>query len=449
MTSPRFAIAKLTFARLLTGMYCLLIMACEPDSRSSDSFDAIVHDFLVAGLIHYQHDQQTHLYIGDPALQEEAARSSDSLENVIATMAQLRTRLNALPPATTDFGTQRRRDLRDRLLAFETRGQILLGNGPDSFDAETRALFDVQVPEYPEAHFLALTEELETLIPGETPLTERLELFREQFVIPPERLTEVIGTAMEECRRRTKAHIALPEDERVTLHIARNQPFVGFTFYRGNNHSEVHLNADVPVHIERAIELGCHEGYPGHHVHATLLEQSLIKERGLDEYSLISLFGPVAVMAEGAASHAIDLAFTREERFMFERDTLLPLAGLNSANLETYYRYIDLIEALNYARNVVARMYLYDGMPREKAVSWLMTFGLETRGTAEQRLNFIDAMRSYVVTYNYGRDLVERYISERTREGTESSWNVFEDILTRPIMPADANARLLNASSAH
>jgi len=229
----------------------------------------------------------------------------------------------------------------------------------------------------------------------------------------------------------------LPSNESVSLHIARNQPWVGFTFYKGNSQSEIHLNADVPVHIERAIELGCHEGYPGHHVHATLLEQNVIRARGWQEYSLISLFGPQAVVAEGAASHAIDLAFTFEERIAFERDVLLPLAGLNSDRLVDYYRYVQLIEALNYARNEVAQKYLYQGMSKQAAIEWLMTFGLETRETALQRLNFIDALRTYVVTYNHGRDLVKQYIQSEAGDDKDRQWRVFADILLTPMMPID------------
>ncbi len=408
-----------------------------PASDVSDSMDAIVHDFLINGLVHFHHDSSTHLHIGDAALKAEADQRTDDLATVVANMVTLRQRLAELPPSTNEQEQRRRRDLNARMIAFETRGSILLGNLPANFDEETRLLFGVVAPINTEAHFESLTRELDGLIPGDGPLSERLEIFRDQFVIPPEKLEEVMGTAMAECRRRTKEHFTLPADEKVTLHIAHNQPFVGFTYYRGNSHSEIHLNADVPVHIERAIELGCHEGYPGHHVHATLLEQEIIKSRGWREYSLISLFGGTAVVAEGAASHAIDLAFTESERMAFERKILLPMAGLSDENLDTYYRYISLIEALNFARNEAARKFLYEGVSREDAIQWLMDYGLETRGTASQRLDFIEAWRSYVVTYNIGRVLVREYLDATAGDDRNSHWEVFRDILMMPMMPMD------------
>ena len=85
----------------------------------------------------------------------------------------------------------------------------------------------------------------------------------------------------------------------------------------------------------------------------------------------------------------------------------------------------------------MARTYLYGGMPRDEALSWLMEFGLETPGTAATRLNVIDAQRSYVVTYNYGRKLIADYLHSRTTMGTTESWQFFHDILTIPLSPAD------------
>lgn len=428
------AVAVLGMAFLL----CVMPAASAiEDAGRSDTIDAVAREFVVLGLLHFRHDTGTHLYIGPEDLKTAADGRGESLSDVRRGMARLRARIAALPEAISDLGAQRRRDLDDRIVAFMARASILLGEPPASFDEETRLLFGVEAPHYDEAHFSALVGELDALLPGSGDLALRAEQFRSQFVIPPDRLESVIGTAMRECRRRTLAQLDLPEGEQVELHIDHDQPWVGFTFYRGSSFSDIHLNADVPVHIERALELGCHEGYPGHHVHASLLEQHLIKERGWVEYSLITLFGPLAVVAEGAASHALDLVFDRQERLIYEREVLMPLAGLDSAELELYYHYIELIEALNYARNEVARKYLYEGMPKDEAIEWLMAYGLETRGTATQRLDFIEAMRSYVITYNVGRRLVREYIERTAGDDSGARWQSYRDILLAPLLPAD------------
>lgn len=399
--------------------------------------DVIAEDFVQTGLRFQNHDPLPFIYIGPQDWRESAAADDMALDEVLAQLSDLEDRIQALPAPPDAQSERRRRDLSARLLALQTRGQILVGEYPKSFDEETQKLFGVTAPHYDESHFRELVAELDSTIPGDGALADRVAALRQQFVIPREKLAPVIGRAMDECRARTLAHIALPANEQVTLNVMSDMPWVGFTEYRGDSQSIVHLNGDVPVHIERAIELGCHEGYPGHHVHATLIEQEMVKKRGWVEYTYIPLVGPLAVIAEGAASFAMDLVFSREERMVFERDVLLPLAGLEGDQLEIYYHYIDLIEQLNFARNEVARKYLYGGMPRDEALLWLMEFGLETSGTAATRLNVIDAQRSYVVTYNHGRRLIADYLHARTTSGTTEAWQYFYDILTIPLSPAD------------
>jgi hypothetical protein len=430
---------------LKTGLAGLLLallsgVAAAAGQERADSMTAIAEDYVRVGLLFQNHDPTPYLFIGPEALRTDARSQNVPLPDIVARLVELRSRIDALPAPEKPADQRRRRDLAERITALVTRGGILMGDLPASFDEETRLVFGVQVPVYDEAHFRAVAAKLDAIIPGDGDLVGRVAAFREQFVIPPDRLEAVIGRAMAECRARTRANLELPPDEHVTLNITGGKHWVGFTEYRGNGHSIVHLNRDVPVHIERAIELGCHEGYPGHHVHATLVEQELIKRRGWIEYSLITLLGPLAVIAEGAANFGVDLAFSREDRIAFERSVLLPLAGLSGENLETYYHYIDLLDELNFARNEVARRYLYAGMPREQAVQWLMEFGLETRATASQRLDFIDAQRTYVINYNYGKQLVRDYVLSRARAGSRDAWKTFYAVLTTPLMPADLMA---------
>jgi hypothetical protein len=133
----------------------------------------------------------------------------------------------------------------------------------------------------------------------------------------------------------------------------------------------------------------------------------------------------------------MEVAFSREERVQFERDVLLPLANIDGTELDTYYHFVDLIGELNYARNEAARQYLYRGLPRDDAMRWLMEFGLETEGTAATRLNVIDAQRSYVITYNYGREIVASYIESKPGQSADAVWQSFIEIFTFPLSPID------------
>lgn len=423
--------------RVKRWFFALAAVVSSPLAFSADSIDAVAEQFVEVGLRFQNHDPLPYIYLGAEQRRQAAKADPQPLAATLSDIRALRQRLAALPATDDPLEQRRRRDLAERLLAVQTRGEILNGQPPASFDEETQKLFGVQAPHYSEAHFRELVAELDRLIPGKAPLVERVASFRDRFIIPRDKLDRVIGRAMQECRARTNQQFRLPSNEAVKLNLTGDMPWVGFTEYKGDSQSIVHLNHDVPVHIERAIELGCHEGYPGHHVHASLIEDRLIKGRGWVEYKYISLVGPLAVVAEGAASFAMELAFTRQERMQFERDVLLPLAGLSGEGLETYYHYVDLIEQLNYARNEAARKYLFEGMPRQEAIEWLMEFGLETAGTAATRLNVIHAQRSYVVTYNFGRTMIANYLESKGQIGTPESWQHFYQILTTPLSPRD------------
>ena len=106
---------------------------------------------------------------------------------------------------------------------------------------------------------------LEALVPGDGPLSERIEAFRNRYTVPKDRLNAVMDAAIAECRKRTLAHFALTDDERFTMEFVNGQPWSVYNWYKGDNLGLIQINTDLPIAIDRAIGLG-HEGYPGHHV---------------------------------------------------------------------------------------------------------------------------------------------------------------------------------------
>ncbi len=397
-------------------------------ATAPSALDKVADEYLTLALQLTQHDTNPFVFIGNKQHLATAKTSPITLSVIENNAAELLAELRAI----SSDQNGRQRSLEARLLATKTRAQILQGNIPKSFDEETRLMFGVVVPSRSEAHFKALIAELDQLIPGEAPLHERMEAFRDQFVIPVEKLPVVMNTALQECRRRTKANIEMPADENLQLIIVQDKPFVGFTQFLGDSRSQILINSDVPVHIERAIELGCHEAYPGHHTNGTLVESNISKSRGWQEYNYFPLYGPFAIVTEGVANFGVDVAFPADERDVYEREVLLPLAGIADIDYTTYQHYLKLQRDLNYARNEAARMYLYGGVSREDTIQWLMTYGLETRGTASQRLDFIEAYRTYVICYNFGLDVVEQYVQHTSTDGT---WETLHRILNGDITP--------------
>jgi hypothetical protein len=257
-------------------------------------------------------------------------------------------------------------------------------------------------------------------------------------VIPPARLDGVFQKAIQACAERTRQHITLPAGEQFTVEYVTNKSWSGYNWYQGGFRSLIQVNTDLPIYIDRAVDLACHEGYPGHHVYNALLEKHLVKDRGWIEYTVYPLFSPQSLIAEGTANFGIDVAFPGPERVSFERDRLFPCAGLDPARAEEYYAILGLTDRLAYAGNEAARRYLNGAISRDAAAQWLETYALQSRPRAEQRVRFFDQYRSYVINYNFGKDLVRAYIEARggTPDNTARRWAEFGALLSSPRLPS-------------
>jgi hypothetical protein len=154
------------------------------------------------------------------------------------------------------------------------------------------------------------------------------------------------------------------------------------------------------------------------------------------EYSLYPLFSAQSLIAEGSGNYGIDLAFPGDERIEFEKSVLFPLAGLDPAEADRYYELLALLDQLNYAGNEAARDYLNGEIDAEQAAQWLVDYSLSSPERAKQRVRFFDSYRSYVINYNFGKDMVKDYI-ERDTNGSTERWKKFEQMLSSPMLPAD------------
>ncbi len=233
----------------------------------------------------------------------------------------------------------------------------------------------------------------------------------------------------------------LPAGESFTVEYVTGKSWSGYNWYQGGFRSLIQVNTDLPIFIDRAIDLACHEGYPGHHVYNMLLEKHLVKDRGWIEFTVYPLFSPQSLIAEGTANFGIEVAFPGAERTAFERDALYPLAGLDPAKADRYAEVQKLLQGLSYAGNEAARRYLNGEIPRQDAEAWLVRYALMAPDRAAQRVRFMDQYRSYVINYNLGQDLVRRYIESRggTAGQPEKRWEEFSRLLSSPRLPSGLN----------
>lgn len=421
-------------------MMLMLVGALALAAVDPTPMDDIARRYVELVLALGEHDRDyVDAYYGPADWRDAVRRRRPTLDAIDADAGRLLSDLQKVtPPAAADELLKLRHAYLSRQLESLRARVAMLRGTRFTFDEESKALYDAVAPTHGEDHFARLLAALDAKFPGTGPLLQRYESWRQQFVIPPDKLDAVFTAAIDECRARTKRHMDLPAGESFTVEYVTGKSWSAYNWYQGGFKSLIQVNTDLPIYIDRAIDLACHEGYPGHHVYNVLLEQALVKERGWVEFSVYPLFSPQSLIAEGTANFGIDVAFPGRERALFERTVLFPLAGLDPSKAEGYYDVYELVDQLAYAGNEAVRRYLNGQIDAAAAVAWLERYALTPRARAEQRVRFFDQYRSYVINYNLGKDLVRQYIEGRG--GTEAApakrWQEFERLLSSPRLPS-------------
>ena len=380
-------------------------------------------------------------YYGPTEWRKEVESRKLTLDEIARQATTVREHVASVAPPSDEMPRLRREYLDRQLSALLARVRLLKGERL-SFDEESKALYDAVAPTHSESQFKQILDKLDARIPGDGPLHSRYETWRRPFVIKKEQLDSVFQTAIKACRERTARHLTLPPGESFTVEYVTNKSWSGYNWYQGNYRSLIQVNTDLPIYVDRAIDLACHEGYPGHHVYNALLEKHLVRDRNWLEFSVYPLFSPQSLIAEGTANFGIDVAFPGAERIEYERTVLFPAAGLDPARAKEYYEVQALVDQLSYAGNEAARRYLNREIDAAAAAKWLEQYALMGGERAKQRVRFFDQYRSYVINYNFGKDMVMRFIESRggTSDNPPRRWSEFERLLSSPRLPSGLTA---------
>jgi hypothetical protein len=414
----------------------MLVAAGCSAPKETNQMQAIAEQYVKLVLAVGQHDPDyVDAFYGPKEWREGVAKRP--LAQIDAEAAGVEARLAADAPAAGGDAlvALRHQYLTRQLGALRTRVSML-GGRKLAFDEESKALYDAVAPHHDAAEFETVLVQLETLLPGSGPLLDRYNRFRDAYVIPAARLEATFKAAIDACRRRTLEHVQLPAGESFTVEYVTGRSWAGYNWYQGNYRSLIQVNTDLPIYADRAIDLACHEGYPGHHVYNVLLEKALVKDRGWLEFQVYPLFSPQSLIAEGTANYGIDVAFPRDDRLKLEREVVFPAAGLDPMGAERYYAVMGLIDRLSHAGNEAARRYIDGEIDAAGAIDWLEKYGLYSTARAQRQLRFIDQYRSYVINYNLGKDMVAQYIDARSGGDRARRWSAFAELLSSPRLPS-------------
>ncbi|MCX6154005.1 MAG: hypothetical protein NT007_07590 [Candidatus Kapabacteria bacterium] len=331
----------------------------------------------------------------------------------------------------------RYRYIKKELYALLARVAIVEGNRK-AFNTESNEIFNVIAPFVTDEEAEKVLKNLDALLPGEGTLQERFEEFHKGFIVPKEFVPILFRMALEELRRKTKLYIQLPSSEKFDLEFVNDKPWGAYNWYKGYFNSHIQINTDLPMYLDRVLDLTCHEAYPGHHVYHSSIEKIIVRDSGWVECSVYPLYSPQSVVSEGLANYAVELAFTKEERIEFEKK-LCDVADMNSEKVERLHRVLKGVKKLEPFSNEVVRRYYDKVINKVQAVELLMKYTLRTQAQAEKFLSFVDNYGSYTVTYSEGYNLVKNYMARMgvTEENTHYRWLLYKELLSGPFLPSD------------
>ncbi len=432
---------KRFFTLAVFAVGCSGLIACTNLNTSLDDTQSVnqtAEQYVQLVLALGEHDSgYVDAYYGPQQYAQAAKAQGWSKTLIIAKAEALQSQLPAIDSQNDKIDKLRVHFLSKNLTALITHAQALSGGSTLDFDAQSLALYDSEAPHFDLTYFDAPLAEIEKMLPGDEPLYQRVEAFNRQFEIPADKLSIVFNRAIKECSDRSKVFITLADNENFDLEYVKNKSWGGYNWYKGNANSLIQVNTDFPIALSRAVVLGCHEGYPGHHAYNSMLEDELVNKRGWIEYTVYPLYSPQSLIAEGSANYGVTMAFPGDEKATFEKEVLYPLAGIDPALSDKFQKYHKLTEKLGYVDNEIARLYINGDIDKEKAITLIQKYRMLTRAKAEQKVSFIEAYGAYVINYNWGRDMVKAYIEQVDSQAER--WQRFSRLLSSPRIPSSLN----------
>jgi hypothetical protein len=299
--------------------------------------------------------------------------------------------------------------LRDQVHGLRTCAAFMAG-APGSYSDEVEGCYGVRPVRTDESVFEAAHAELEELLPGDDPLAERYESWRQSITVPPDRIERTVTGLIEEARAWTRGIVDLPEGEGVDLEVVRDRAWMAFCEYRGGLRSQISINADLPISAFELLHVTCHETYPGHHAERVCKDHLLVHGGRLLEESIVLMPTPQSLVSEGIAELGSELVLSSDGA---ERLT----AVLADAGID-----LDLPHAIAVWRarepcgsaEVNASLMLHeDGTSANQVQTYLERWGLMAADHAAHVVRFLSepSTRTYVINYSAGRDLCRSYVA--------------------------------------
>ena len=320
----------------------------------------------------------------------------------------------AAPAGRDELSQLRHQYLEKQLSAMSARVRMLKGERL-SFDEESKALYDAVAPTYRGRALPADARSPRQAVSRQRPAGRALRRVAARVRDPArEARCGVQGGDRRLPRADAEARDAAGR-RAFTVEYVTNKSWSGYNWYQGNFRSLIQVNTDLPIYIDRAIDLACHEGYPGHHVYNALLEQHLVQGARLDRvHRLSAVLAAVADRRRHGELRDRGRVSRARARRRSSATTLFPARRARSGAGR------GILRGAGAGRPAVVRGQRGGAaVPQRqdrrapRPTAWLERYALMPHDRAAQRVRFFDQYRSYVINYNYGKDLVRRFIESR------------------------------------
>lgn len=406
-------------SRKALAVFLLLLLGAGPLAAApSDRTERYARRFVTLALtLTRANGQEIDAYFGPPDLKPPQSGATPSPDSLRDALLRLRADLKADAPSPRRDRLAARVDHLIALTGILRRPRAL------SFTQEALQVYGVTLPAPDTAGLARARAELARLLPGSGSLTARVEAFRDRFLIPEAKRKAVFQRALEECRTRTSAHWPLPRSEKLEVEW-RDGADAAWHRYAGRGRSVLRVNPAAVAYPGTALDVACHEAYPGHHAQFLMMAA---QRGGIPvEDTVVILRSPEQVQREGAANYGVALAFPRKDRVAFTRDVIFPMAGFARADAEKYATVHRLVGELALSVMPILRDYRDGKLRFDKAAAALERDALISSPRA--LLQFTDALGAYVTGYTVARDLVRDCVEARNAKG-DDRWAILRAIV--------------------
>jgi hypothetical protein len=361
-------------------------------------------------------------------------------EPSIATLEDLAGSLQQSLSADSSLTPDRRAYLQEELSAMRTTIRILAGNPLDIVD-EVESLYGVTPKWIDEAVFAEAHYVLNEILPGSSPLCERVIGFRERSRVTVDVAAPIIRQLMEHLRGRTSTVFGLPPEEGCDIAFVHDKPWLAYNWYLGNRRSSIEFNQDVPIEMWSLPFTVAHETYPGHHTEHAIKEHHLCHGEGRLEHSIVLSNTPSSLVSEGIATNALEAVATEEEiaaiTIQCYKDAQLPRDdAMRVMDFVKAYRRLDKV-----TDNQVLLLYR-DHEADDEVVAYGVRHGLMDEEDGKHLLRFCrdPLSRSYTYNYTLGRDVIAAFLAEASEKA-----KAFHQLLYEPLTPTQILKSLMPA----